>query len=577
MEDAGFDPVRTADDLLARWDSARRDSGARGDGEFRVWLMRTMPELLDAMGPGLDNEAAHWTGVAATVERCTALGRWDDAITLSEWLTDEYVPRGGTRSWNTILGSVALCARVGQDPHLHGRAIGLLTRVARAAPADGGIEVDRATCKALTDLSVLYTVGRTADDIAHRTQASIDVCDEIIARWGASGDNWLRSTVAGAMLNKATSLLEFGDEPAARDEYRRVVGTFAGDDGEEVGSRVSIARHALDALDNARFPEPEFTVAYAEARRRRFRREFRFGAGAESRERLRAAGLLHHATAAFVRHATCFGEPWVLLLRNFDLLERAVVTDSPPAWADPHGEEEVYARAIHFADGLDLVNRLVDLTDVVQVANTGAAALEIDGETLSVHGRRRSPRLLYLPGTSWLPHVRLLIGLAERIVVWAHEKTPPLAQELDAIRELGRVEDAVVLLESRQGTRAALPGFTPSSARPVPLLPDDPALEGFSVVTPVDGRGSGGTPSARDLIRSVTVVGELGDDHAVAGFLDIIRDERAREVDAEHAPLLRDTLKAVADARNRPAAERVARLQQRIERLRRDDRTWHPL
>jgi hypothetical protein len=123
-----------------------------------------------------------------------------------EWLSDAYVPRSDDLSRQTILGTTAFCSDAGQDPGLNERAVRLLARVVDAAPRNGGTEMDRAVCKALMDLSNLYTIGGTATDGRRRTQASIDVCDEIIARWETSRDNWLRLNVAGAMLGASPDI-----------------------------------------------------------------------------------------------------------------------------------------------------------------------------------------------------------------------------------------------------------------------------------------------------------------------------------------------------------------------------------
>lgn len=53
-DDNEFDPVETVANVLARWDSARKRAFRRAaaDKEFHRWLMRTVPELLDAARPG---------------------------------------------------------------------------------------------------------------------------------------------------------------------------------------------------------------------------------------------------------------------------------------------------------------------------------------------------------------------------------------------------------------------------------------------------------------------------------------------------------------------------------------------
>jgi hypothetical protein len=566
------DPEQSADNLLARWDSARgRNKSQAADKEFRIWLMRTVPGLLEAMGPGLDNDQAHCTGVAVTIERCVSLGRLDDAFTLAEWLVDAYVPRGGDLSRQTILGTTAFCSDVGQAPELNERAVRLLRRVVDAAPRNGGMEMEWAVCKALMDLSTLYTVGSALTDSRHRTPVGIDVCDEIIARWEASRDSWLRLNVAGAMLNKAMSLLELGDELAARPQYARLIESFASDGNDgKMGRRLYIARHALEILDTLRFPDPEFKTEYFEAQRRRARRRFHFGAGRDASEHIRAAYQLHRATADFVRHTACVGEPWVLLLRNFDLMETSIVTTSPPDWASAEGESEVYGKTIYFRAGLSLMNQLIKMANVVQVANTQAAALEIDMPTMLAHGRKWTPRILYLPDSGWLDTVRVLISLAEHIVVWAHEKTPALLQELALITELGRRQDTSVLLEEQWGRRMTYAGFDPMPPKRGVLSSGDPALTGFPIVIRAqdadpDRARPSDRRSIRDEISSVTTFGEPSENPVVAGFLNIMRAEEARQVNLEGSPFLHQIMSKITSAQQCPMEERVARIRHRID------------
>jgi hypothetical protein len=573
LDDSGFDLVQTADNLLARWDLVRRGKRSRAaDKEFRVWLMRTMLELVDAISPDPDNEQAHCITVAATIGRCVTLGRLDDAFTLAQWLADAYVPRGDDLSHQTILGSAAFCSDAGQDPEVNERAIRLLRRVVDTVPRNSRTEMEQAVCKALMDLSNLYTIGRTSADGRHRTRASIDVCDEIIARWEASRDSWLQLTVAGAMLNKAMSLLEFGDELAARQQYARVIESYAADsyDGE-IGHRVSIAQHALETLDTVRFPGPELKIGYFEAqiRRRLILRRSRFRARANARRHIRAANRLHRETADFVRHAACVGEPWVLLLRNFDLIETSVVTTSPPDWVGAEREPEVYGKAIYFTDGMGLINQLIEVANVVQVANTMAAALEIDIPTMSAQGRRRTPRLLYLPDADWLDTIRALISLAEHIVVWAHEKTPALLQELTLITELGRAKDTSVLLEKHQGRRFTFAGFDSLPPPSEDLSPEDPALAGFRVtVRAEDAKPDGAKPSNRYPIRALTTFGEAEDNPVLAEFLNIMHTEAPTRIHPEDSPFLREITRIITSAQMLSMEDRVARIRHRIDATR---------
>ncbi len=456
----------------------------------RAWLMQTMPELVDAAGPDPASARAHCVAVAAAIERCVSLRRFDDALRLSDWLVDLYVPRGDELSWQTIMGTSALCADLGADPELNGRAIESLRRAVAAAPRRAGTEVQLAVCGALTDLSTLYTTCRTTDDRRHRTRESIAICDDIVARWSGSQDSWLRLNVAGAMLNKAMSLLELGDEPAARREYTRVVESCTADaeqDGEardKFGSRLLVARHALEILDSLRLPDPEFNTGHLDAAKRRQRRRY-----------LDAARRLHRGTADFVRRTSCIGEPWVLVLRNFELTYTAVVRHSED------GPEHI--QIAKSPVGLSVLNDLFEAADVVQVANTNAAALDLVTDTASFMGHRTTPRTLYLPETGWLDTVRVLVGLAERVVVWAGEKTPPLLAELALVTELGRTQDAIVLLDEIPHPH----GFPDVPPPGEPLTADDPVLAGFPAV--VQARTVNAESFLRDLTSSIAAAQQL--------------------------------------------------------------------
>ncbi|MBB5159764.1 hypothetical protein [Saccharopolyspora phatthalungensis] len=127
---------------------------------------------------------------------------------------------------------------------------------------------------------------------------------------------------------------------------------------------------------------------------------------------------------------------------------------------------------------------MTEITDVAQVANTQAALLGIDSEIASMLGISKGlQRFLYLPDDCWLDTVRVLIGLAERVIVWAEEKTPAVLRELELIKELGRTEDTNVLLENPPAGAVKLRaccGETPPPAEALTL--DDPVLAEFPAV-----------------------------------------------------------------------------------------------
>jgi hypothetical protein len=503
------------------------------DAAFRRWVMHTWLELVNANWPSPDNELSHCMVVGAAINRCVSLGRYADALTLSEWMAEAYVPRGDDLSQKTILESSRFYSDAGHVPELNERVITLLRRVIELAPRDGDLAMEWAICTALMDLGALYTVGRNVDNNGWRTRASIGVYDEIIERWLGSRDDWLRFNVVGAMVNKSISYMEIGEESEARREYARIVDSFAEDAGNvRMVQRVSVARHALDILDTVRIPEPEFKTEYLAAMRRRAERTGLWLEDVTPRDYVDQlvdlAGRMHQATANLVRRHACSGEPIVLLLRNFELMETSVVTNSPPDWMNPEGEPETYVQVISYPGGLGLVNRLSELADVVQVANTQAAGLEIDSQGMSMLGRQPTRlRMLYLPDAGWADVVRVLISLAERIVVWAGEKTPGVLRELELITELGRVEDTTVLLDQvprPPGMRDVLgpPGET--------LLADDPVLARFPVVLRAE---------------------------------DIARD------DSDDNPLLRAVIDPVIAVWQLPMEERMARVRHRIDAARR--------
>ncbi|MFI9245042.1 hypothetical protein ACIGXF_21205 [Streptomyces sp. NPDC053086] len=538
-----FDMEATVDNVLARWDSARQHATrqADADAEFHVWLMRTLPTLARELGPAPDEDLAHCMTVGATIDRCVSLGRFDDSLILTDWLVGLYAPRGDGLARQTISGATELYRDAALVPELHEHATRSLRRMAELIPPGGEAEMEWLSCKALMDLSTLLIINRDVHSHQQRTRTSIEVCDEIIERWQSSSEVWLRVNVAATMVNKAINCMEIGEESEARRTYARIVELFTADIADtgniKLSEHVYIARHALDVLDTVRIPEPNFKTGYLEAMMRAARRTGRYdpeGLVGVPRDydvhAIRLAGQIHHATTNLVRRSACSGDPTVLLLRNFDLTETSFVSSDPhPVFgrSDPDG----HTRIIRYTDGQRLLNRIAEITDVVQVANTNAAVLGIDGQVESLLGiSKRLQRFLYLPDDGWLDIVRVLIVLAERVVVWAAEKTPALLRELELIKELGRADDTLVLLEE------PLVGFVKPDAFygevPPPgetFTPDDPALTGFPTIA-----------HAKDVAS----------------------------VDLENCSLLRELTSPVIALGQRPVPERVARIRRRLDAAR---------
>lgn len=495
-----FDMETTADNIPARWDVARQQAAvqADADAEFHHWLMRTFPALAHELGPAPDDDLAHCMTVAATIERCVSLGRFDDSLILTDWLVGLYAPHGGGLALQTISGAVELYRDAALVPELYAHATDSLRRMVDSVPRGGETETERLICRALMDLSTLLTLGRDTHNHQQRTRASIDVCDEIIERWESSNDTWLHGNVAATMTNRAISCMEIGEESVAGRTYARIVELFAVNSAETgnptLREQVSLARHALNVLDRVSFPQPEFKTEFLDAMMREARRTGRHdpeGTTGVPRDydaqHIRLAGQIHHATANLVRRSACTGDPTVLLLRNFDLTETSFASSQRNQIFEQAGPEN-YVRTIRFTNGQRILNQLAEITDIVQVANTKAAAFGIDSQIDSLLGvHMKLKRFLYLPDDGWLDSVRVLIALAERIVVWAGEKTPALLQELELIEELGRADDSVVILEKPVdpfGNPEFWAGEVPRLGEA--LTPDDPALTGFPVIVRAD-------------------------------------------------------------------------------------------
>lgn len=534
LDEREVDMTKLANDLLARWDTARRDAPDRtvGDADFREWLMHTAPALLDATNqPPEENALAHCMAIGAAVNRCLSLDRQEDALTLSQWLVDSYVPRGDNLAAQTVAQAAILYQDAGDVPKLHAQAIRLFQRMIDAAPDGPDSQMELAVCEAMTKLSVTHMAHRDRKNWQQPTLASIKAADAVIARWSNSHDPKIQRLVAANMINKAARHLEIRDEKAAKRVYTGLIDTFSAEpEQSELGLRVHFARHALEVLNALQLPEPEFKTTHFDAQLRRSKRLRRRAPlswalervfdrstriSARRREYIRAATQIHYSTCDFVRRMACTGAPWVLVLRNFDLTE-VTFERTKPRWPPLPGESrfwpdneepETYGQVIRFPRGLRLLDRLSNWTDVVKVASTKSAALELDAQTSDIMGGRgpSEPWLLYLPDTGWLDVVRVLISLAERIIVWAEEKTPPLLDELALVTELGRADDVVVLLEDEMSPkddavlRAAGAGLT-SGER---FTKDDPILRDFPVVVSASETQGDNNPILHELMDSM--------------------------------------------------------------------------
>ncbi|WP_419995923.1 hypothetical protein [Streptomyces boninensis] len=482
---------RAVDGVLAYWEHLRESAARRSvaDTALTLWL---------------EQNGADGATVITTIERCGALERYDDALMLAEWFLSDVLDSAHRTAdpehYRTLAGWYpGFCHRIAVlAPAPAGeRATVLLRRLIDLAPRDAGIETELSVCAALGILCAIHGAGRTPENNTVRTRAAIAVCDEVIRRCRAGQDPRQRVLLSDAMLQKAISNLEIGEEDTAAEEYAHLLDVFADETpaaGTDLGERLAIARHALRVLGEVTFPEPVFRTAYLEAQQRK--------QGGDFEAYLDLAARIHHATANLIRRSACSGDPFVLLLRNFDLLESSVVSDRPHLFA-AEGEQESYGQIFRFRDGLPLMNRLSEFTPVVHVASTKAGELEIGKQSSSLLGM--SPQLhkrLYLPDDTWLDTVRLLVRLAEHIVVWANEKTTGLLQELDAITSLGRTEDTTVLLEKPNPAPVEYAVFRKPGRRRDVLTADDPVLAAFPDVVQAPP-SQGQDPEASPVLQRI--------------------------------------------------------------------------
>jgi hypothetical protein len=522
--------------FLGQWDSARQHIADRAtaDTEFHAWFAQSVLAQAAAAG-STPTEVDHelWQILDAMLEICISHDRMGDALLIYRWAADRFVPPGDARACQVISAAAGFCVEIREDLRFRDRAQALVEHVIRIAPHRSSPELNLSVCQALEVLRYIWRSGRDSQNNLDRTMGAIGVCDEIIGRWQNSSDQPLREAVTDARLHKAKDYLEVGEERRARRECASLVadlaeGTAADD---HLGTRGFIARHALDMLVSVKIPAPLFRTEFLQYQRRRnlgIRRRDPAQWLAEGAPMARisdytqVAARLHAASVSLVRRAACFGDPpLVLLLRNFDIVEQSFTGHFPRGTNqnDPDATEQ-YMQVVNLPEGLALINRVTDITHAVQVASTRAAGMELDWESWSVLGRH-SLRPLYLPDDDWLGTVRLLVQIAECVVVWAREKSDGLLRELELLAELGRAGDTVVLLEDAR-TRADTVMLQASlkgefgrdlSVPPGPsLTAGDPVLAGFPQVmaaAEMTPRNPDDSPFTRQVMNAVAAVEPL--------------------------------------------------------------------
>lgn len=505
---------------IDRWQRMRQEAARpKADREFRVFLFEALPE--QAAGMGAFDSRDH---AAVVYEMATALyreGELADSCLLLRWYCIHYAghPDGGL-AVQVIDVVTDLCAYTGRvDPAGNAAAAGVLRDVVDACSGQVDIEVERALCRALACCAHLRGDLHAAGDLASKRAAAGALWAEIFRRYRDSPDAGLRGRAAQGLFNTALVALQTGDEKAAREKFGELVKAFGPDRGSdaEMDDWLLRAEHGGTVLDLFVVGEPELNLDYLRKQRQwdRKRRRKGFGlhwllAGAprnQMTELVRAARTKHEASVNQLRSWLCCAEPFVLLLRNFDLAEQSA-TSSPlaPVFDDPGDPQGDYVQVISHRDGETALTEFDRAVPMVTVASTKAAELELS----STFGQFVPGTALYLPDATWFGTVSTLVPLAARIIVWAGELTPALEQELSCLREHGRTADTTIIVEKPPSPFTQM--YLPPRREHDGLTADHPALAGFPNTVDargLKGRGIAESPPLLDVIEALEVAGAI--------------------------------------------------------------------
>jgi hypothetical protein len=349
---------------------------------------------------------------------------------------------------------------------------------------------------------------------------------ELAGRGRGSDDPELRGWRAHALGNEALLWLQVDREADARRRFAEITAEFGADEpgvSEDVDRWVGRARHAVDVLDRFDVGEAELKLDYLE-RQRYWDRRRRFKglgflhwlvAGAprnRMRQLVREARDRHRKSVGQVRSWLCAGEPFVLLLRNFELTERSGTTAAQSFPVDRADVPADHVQVINFSPGAPALAELAAAVPLVVVAGTTAAELELGPS----YGQFTAPVRLYLPDETWFDTVSTLIKVADQVIVWAAELSPGLARELDCLIAERRTGDALVVLDapgSDPFTQVLLPRTDHE-----PLTRDHPALAPFpNVVDAAElGRHVAESPALLDVLDRLDAVHQVPDDQRLA-------------------------------------------------------------
>ncbi|WP_239405875.1 hypothetical protein [Frankia sp. Cj3] len=479
----GLSRDMVVDGALAHWQEFRRGvSAKKGNHRFQQWLFGELAEH--------STEHDHTFGLFEIAIGVAGHGLIDDAFLVLGWLAERYAGhQNPDLAWRVIMGLTDDCVYLASDSPKHNSvAQRILREVVDRAGTSTSLEVERATCRALVQIAMLRSIAGTPWDT--RRAHIAEVWTEVARRWQGSADPELHGRVAQALVNLALLALQFDDEPAARHAFAEIILRFgdapSGLDGD-LDRWVTVACYANRVLDRIAFTEPEFQLDYLRRQRHWYPESDMEGVVGRARR-------VHTRSAGTVRSWACTGQPFVLLLRNFEMTERSGVTTAEFILNEKRAD---HVKMITYRDADSVLEDLDARVPLVQVASTTAGDLEVDPfEMRFVVGNR-----LYLPTATWFQTVSMLIAIASQIIVWADELTPALSKELDELIAQGRTDDTVILLEPHKydvETLAYLP------RRPGEVLTSDHrALAPFP--NPVDCATlkGGGVADCPELVRLV--------------------------------------------------------------------------
>jgi hypothetical protein len=488
--------AKLARNIIDHWDVIlwRERPELRAHEVLRRWLMEEVTRFAG------DDQETYAFVLFEVVSQLAEQARFDDAFRLIRWIVDRYGTDADTELAARVIESATdYCAQLASAGHGE-VAVSTLRYMAKLSQRDGPVLVERAVCRALIQAARLLNSVVSAKPIPRWMVANAWL--KIVRRWEASQDQELRMRVAQAMLNHGLTLLAGRPEKAAK-AFSEVLERFdvrnghAQDQGEEIRKFVTIARHAASILPKLQIPPAELNTSYMKAQQ--LHPEWSNSLSqvlaweAAMREVIAAAKKIHQKSTVMVQTWACTGVPFILVLRNFDLIESSHVSDHPQrnrhqsagfvrflGLNDPMFDETLDRTSYGLHDSMTASDPFLDALrrhnpNVIQVASTVAPHLEAYQNAVQ----------LYLRSDAWFRIVEQLVGLAEAIVIRAMHLSPGVRQELRLVRDLGRMDDTVILVPPNKETMVPIMNLLAETYLDLhlqdaePLTPHNSALGGF--------------------------------------------------------------------------------------------------